>query len=137
MNRTVILAGIMISLIVFWLIGFVNGLNEDIDVSHKIDKKASSSKSHMTMNSFGDEVLLLSGLSMKEKKRLWNDSNLKLEMLELFPHFMEMKAFVEEYVEDDGTFKDELLRHMENIEFEYIGGSMSGEKAKASLSKLR
>jgi len=135
MNRTVILAAIMISLIVFWLIGFVNTLHDDVDVSHKLDKKALAlDKSYMTVNSYGDEVLLLNKLSVEEKKRLWNSSNLKIEMLELFPHFIAMKTFVEEHLQDDGTFKEELLSHIENVEFEYIGGSLSGDKAKASLS---
>jgi hypothetical protein len=135
MNRTVILGGIMISLIVFWLIGFVNTLHDDVDVVHRLNKKDSSSnKSYTTIDSYGDEVLSLNTFSMKEKKRLWNNSNLKIEMLQLFPHFIEMKTFVEEHIKDDGTFKDEILTNIENVEFEYIGGSMSAEKAKSALS---
>ena len=135
MNRTVILAGIMISLIVFWLIGFVNTLHDDVDVTHRtLSDKESSRKSDTTVNIYGNEVLSLSTFSMKEKKRLWNNSNLKIEILELFPHFMEMKTFVEAHIEDDGNFKELLLSHIEDIEFEYIGGSLSAEKAKASLS---
>jgi hypothetical protein len=137
MNRTVILGGIMISLIVFWLIGFVNTLHDDVDVVHRLNKKDSSSnKSYTTINSYGDEVLSLNTFSMKEKKRLWNNSNLKIEMLQLFPHFIEMKTFVEEHIKDDGTFKDEILTNIENVEFEYIGGSMSAEKAKSALSNF-
>jgi hypothetical protein len=137
MNRTVILGGIMISLIVFWLIGFVNTLHDDVDVVHRLNKKDSSSnKSYTTIDSYGDEVLSLNTFSMKEKKRLWNNSNLKIEMLEFFPHFIDMKTFLEEHIEDDGTFKDEILTNIENVEFEYIGGSMSAEKAKSALSNF-
>jgi len=136
MNRTVIIGGIMISLIVFWLIGFVNSLHDDVDVKHKFNESTISTptkESHTTVNIHGDEVLVLSSLSAKEKKRLWNGSNLKTEMLELFPHFIQMKTFVEEHVEDDGRFKQQILSNIEDVEFEYVGGGLSGEKAKAKL----
>ena len=136
MNRTVILGGIMISLIVFWLIGFVNTLHDEVDVSHKLSEKrvVSEEQSYMTVDIHGNEVLSLCKLSLKGKKNLWNSSSTKVEMLELFPHFIEMKTFVEERIADDGNFKELFLSHIEDIELEYIGGSLSGAKAKASLS---
>ena len=134
MNRTVILGGIMISLIVFWLIGFVNSLHDDVGVSHKLSEKVSvTKKSYGTINSYGDEILSLKNLSVKEKKRLWNNSNLKTEMIALFPRFIEMKTFVEEHIEDDGRFKQQILSNIEDVEFEYVGGGLSGEEAKAKL----
>ena len=138
MNRTVILGGIMISLIVFWLIGFVNTLHDDVEVSHGYNEKALATEKtmHTTINIYGDEVLLLNKLSLEEKKRLWNTSDLKIEMLELFPHFIKMKNFVETYVEDDGIFRKKLLSNIEYVEFEYVGGSFSEEKAKRFLSNF-
>ena len=126
MNKNMIFAGIIIALIVYWLIGFVNSLEDEVNVSHGFEEKAL-----ITNNS--NDMLLLSTLSVKEKKRLWNDSNLKTEMIALFPHFIEMKTFVEEYVEDDGRFKQQILSNIEDVEFEYVGGGLSGEKAKAKL----
>jgi len=137
MNKTIIFAGIIIFFIVNWLIGTVNNLHDDVDVSHGFNEKALAlEKSHTVTNSFGDEVLSLSTLSAKEKKDLWNGSSLKIEMLELFPHFIEMKAFVEEHLEDDSVFKEKLLSTIGNVEFEYIGGTMSGDKAKATISNF-
>ena len=57
-------------------------------------------------------------------------------MLALFPHFMQMKTFVENSFTDDGAFKEELLRKIEDIEFEYVGGGLSEEKAKLALSSF-
>ena len=138
MNRTVLLGGIMIFLIVYWLIGFVNDLNRDFDVPKEVNNKTlvTQSQSHMSFNSNGNEVLLLNKLSVEEKKNLWNNSDLKVEMLEFFPHFIEMKDFVEEHIEDDGTFKTSLVSLIENIEFQYIGASLSAEKAKSELSNF-
>ena len=130
MNRTVILAGIMISLIVFWLIGFVNTLHDDVDVIHRLDEK-SVEKSYTTVDIYANDTLTL-----EEKKALWSSSDLKVEILQLFPHFMEMKSLVEEDIEGDSTFKDELLAKIENVEFEYIGGGLSGKKAKEALANF-
>jgi hypothetical protein len=130
MNRTVIFGGIMLSLIVFWLIGFVNTLHDDVDVSYGFREKALA-----TDKSYEDEVLL-SSLPLKEKKRLWKNSSIKEEMLQLFPHFIEMRTFVEENIEKDNAFKEALLFNIEQVEFEYVGGSLSGEKAKEALSSF-
>ncbi|CAA6800566.1 MAG: Unknown protein [uncultured Sulfurovum sp.] len=136
MNRTVILGLVMISLIMFWLVGFVNTLHDDVDVSHGFQEKtlATGAKSHGTVNIYGTEDLVFSELSEQEKKRLWNSSDLKVEMLKLFPHFVRMKSFVDQNVEEEGAFKELLISHIEEIELEYIGGSLSGEKAQQALS---
>jgi len=138
MNRTMIFAGIVIFVIVSWLTGFVNTLNEDVDVNYGFQEKAfvTGEKSNTLVNSQGDEVLLLSKLSLQEKKNRWTNSILKNDMLALFPQFSEMRYFVENHIEDDGAFKQELLEHINSVELEYIGGSLTGQSAKASLSKF-
>jgi hypothetical protein len=127
MNKTVIFVGIIIFFIISWLIGFINTLHDEVDVTHGMNEKTSF------INGHGDETLSLNNLSMKEKKRLWNNSNLKIEMLQLFPHFIEMKTFVEDNIDDD-SFKKALLSNIEDVEGKYIGASISADMAKASLS---
>lgn len=128
MNKTVIVFGIIIFVIIFWLIGFVNTLHDDVDVSYGFNEKAIVT---------GDVSYITSSkLSLKEKKSLWNKSNLKQEMLEFFPHFIQMKNFVEENMEDDDILKKELLSNIEFVEIEYIGGSFSIEKARTALSNF-
>lgn len=138
MNKTTIVVGIIIFAIVFWLIGFVNTLHADGESRYRYDDTASTSKNknHITVNTYGDEVLLLNNLSLQEKKNLWNKSNLKVTMLELFPHFIQMKDFVKKHVEDDGAFKKKLLSNIEHVEFEYVGGSLNGESATLALSNF-
>lgn len=126
MNKTVIVFGIIIFVIIFWLIGFVNTLHDDVDVSHGFNEKAiaTGDVSYITSNK----------LSLKEKKSLWNKSNLKQEMLRFFPHFIQMKNFVDENMEDDDILKKELIFNIESVESEYIGGSFTIEKARTALS---
>ena len=138
MNGTVIFSAIVIFVIVSWLIGFVNTLHDEVDVSHGFNEKSMiiEGKSNYSVNSQGNEVLQLYTLSDKEKKKLWNGSPLKKDMLKLFPRFSEIKYFIEEHIEDDGNFKEDLLGHVNSVELEYIGGSLTGQSAKASLSNF-
>ena len=135
MNKTVIFSSTIILLIVYWLIGFINGLNEEIDVKHGVKEKniIIIKENYMRVNSNGDEVLVLTSLKKQEKKRIWNNSYLKLKMLKLFPHFEDMKLFIKKHIEDDGTIKDEIISNLENIEFEYVGGKLTGEDAKKAI----
>ena len=136
MNGTMVFAGVVIFIIVSWLTGFVNELNEDVDVSYGFHEKAlvTGDKSHYTVDTNGREVLQLHTLSMQEKKNLWNNSLLKEDMLTLFPNFSEIEYFVNNQVEDDGLFKEKLLNHIRAVQEAYIGGSLSDEQAKLKLS---
>ena len=120
MNQTIIFFGIVISLIVFWLIGFVNSLNNEMEINHKLSEDSS-----IFMQSNTD--------SLKKKKLLWSSSSTKTEMLKLFPNFVKMRTFIEDNIEDD-AFKKELLRKIDDVELKYIGGSMDAQSAKSALS---
>lgn len=136
MNKTLIVAAIALFFIIYALINFVNVLHDDIDVKHGFQRTDTSSKqnSSYSVNSTGDEILLLNNFSESQKKNIWMNSSLKTEMLDFFPDFTSMKVLVEERVIDDGIFKSKLLEHLSNTEIQYIGGVMDGQSAKAALS---
>jgi len=136
MKQTVAFFGVVIFLIVFWLIGFIDNLQDDVDVNYGFNEKIAveGSSKNYTVNSSGNEVLLLHKLSLSEKKSLWNSSTLKENMIELFPDFQEIKYFIDNHIEDDGDFKSELLEHVKSVEVKYISGGLTGKKAKSMLS---
>ena len=136
MNQTVAFFSVVIFLIVFWLIGFVDSLQDEVDVNYGFNEKriVEGSSKNYTVNSSGNEVLLLNKLSLNDKKKLWNQSVLKRDMLNLFPDFSEMKYYINEHIEDDGDFKSELLEHLKSVEVKYISGGLTGKKAKSMLS---
>jgi len=138
MNGTMIFAGVIIFIIVSWLTGFVNDLNDDVDVSYGFHEKAvlTGDKSNYRVDVNGREVLQLQTLSMQEKKNLWNSSPLKAEMLARFPDFSEIHYFINNQVADDGLFKQELLNYIDGVQEEYIGGTISDEQARIRLSKF-
>jgi len=137
MKQTVIFFAILIGIFIYWFMGTMNNIIDETDVTIGVNEKSlvSGSKSTTSYNANGSEIIVFNGVSIKEKKRLWNNSDLKVEMIELFPKFSEINDFVEEHVEDD-AFKTLLLSHVKDVEFNYIGGSLSSEKAKQKLSNF-
>jgi len=138
MNKTMIVVAILITLFYLWFTDTINKLMDDTDVSYGFKEKAlvTGEKYTTSFDDNGNELIVLKGVSLQEKKELWSTSDLKKEMLELFPNFVDMKNFVEDHVESDGTFKSLLLKHIENIEFQYIGASLTGEEARAKLANF-
>lgn len=135
MKQTVIFFAIVIFLIISWLIGFIDDLNKDVatHIRSREDNIVITKTSNMTVNSNGEDVLLLSNMNETQKKSVWNSSEIKAETLELFPDFSEMKVFVDEHIEDDGAFKSKLLKKIEEVEFGYIGGELTMVSAKAKF----
>jgi len=138
MKQTVIFFAIIIALFLYWFMGTITNIIDDTDVSYGVNEKAlaTGEKATTSFDANGNEVIVLHGVSMSEKKRLWNNSDLKVEMLKLFPKFVAIKDFIEEHVEDDGDFKMLLLEHVENVESQYIGAALSAKKAKKELSNF-
>jgi len=128
----------MIFGIIYWLTGVLNTLNDEVDVNHGFKENAMvlGEKHNIVVNSHGEEVLLLGKVSLEEQKKIWNSSILKADMLELFPRFSEIRYFIENHIEEEGRFKEALLAHIDAVETEYIGGSLTGQSAKIALSQF-
>ena len=124
MNSSMIFGLVIIGAIVYWLIGFVHGLDEEVDVSYGYNEKRLVG---------GEELLMNGSLSLNEKKKLWANSTLKQEMIGLFPNFSEMNYLVEDKVGETGQFKKELLNHIDKIQKEFMSGKISASLAKEKL----
>ena len=138
MNKSILFFGVVVFFIITWLVGFVNSLEDEVDVGigfNEKDKVEGESK-YTIVNSSGDEVLLLDKLSLQKQKRLWNNSMLKNDFMELFPNFIDMKYFVEDHIEDEGAFKKELLENIRKVEVEYVSGRVTEERAKSMLMNI-
>ena len=133
MNGTMIVSAIVIFFIVSGLISFVNELHDDVDVKSSYSKEENV---NYVVDAAGEDVLILTGLTLSEKKSSWNASSVKSDMLVLFPNFIEMKRLLEEQIEEEGAFKRMLLERLSKVEEEYIGGITNGQSAKATLSQF-
>lgn len=135
MNQTVIFFGIVIALITAWLIGFVQSLDEEVDVSYGFNEQRIVEGYDPSYDSLGNEVLNIEGkLSLKQKEAKWNSSALKQEMLKEFPKFSYMKEFVKLHISDeDMEFKEKILAHIDEVEMDFVSSQINADQAKAAL----
>ena len=137
MNGTIIFGGIILFFIISGLINFVNVLHDEVDKPKNYQhREENKNEFYSDVNVIGEQTIRLSGLSESKKKLVWNDSALKSEMLEFFPNFTGMKEFVLDRVVDDGDFKEKLLVKIDKVEEQYIGGAMTGQSVKSTLSSF-
>jgi hypothetical protein len=136
MNGTVIFGAIALFFIVTGLTNFISDLQEEVDVPSKYNQKTIQlrDENYYSENIIGEKIISLNGLSESKKRELWHSSPLKKEMMTFFPDFSLMHEFVEDRMVDDSSFKKNLLDKIDSIEEEYIGGMITGQRAKATLS---
>lgn len=137
MNGTVIFGAIALFFILSALMGFVNDLHDDVESkSNYGHSQEVKSENYYDVNVVGEQTLVLSELSDLEKKRIWDASTLKIEMMDSFPDFSLMSELVKERIIDNSDFKKNLLKKIETTEEEYIGGVTTGQSVKATLSSF-
>ena len=137
MNGTVIFGTIAMFFIISGLVNFINDLHDDVDSrSNYHESRESNSENYYSYNSIGERTIVLSELSNSNKMKVWNSSSLKGEMMDLFPDFSLMHELVEERMIESRGFKQRLLKKIELTEEKYIGGGLSGQSAKATLSSF-
>ncbi|MBU1667602.1 hypothetical protein KKC13_04230 [bacterium] len=135
MNRAIILLSIVVLLMISGFMNYANYLQTEFTASLKCNTiEKSKSESYYDINLVGEKTLLLSELAEDEKKEIWNASSLKYEMIDFFPNFIKMSTFVNDRVIDNGLFKEKLLANIKNTEEQFIGGKITGQSAKETLS---
>jgi len=136
MYKRIIFVGVVAFAIVSFVTIIVNELTSEVDVSYGFHEKEFIIGDNAIVDGNGKEILQLQAISMEEKKKIWNNSTLKDDILALFPNFSEINYCINNQIEDDGLFKEELLNHIDSIREKYIGGSLSVGQAKASLLRF-
>jgi len=134
------------SLLVFILIGvgalylvtnFVGDIQAEDDAYRNNDYKVEHQyEQYQKVDSVGRSILEASNADEKTQIAAWNASTVKIEFLELFPHYTEMKTFVKERVRGDALRK-KLIRTIDDVEGKFFSGSMSAEQAKRALDPLK
>jgi len=138
MYKRIIFVGVVAFAIVSFVTIIVNELTSEVDVSYGFHEKEfiTGDNSNAIVDVNGKEILQLQAFSMEKKKKIWNNSTLKDDILALFPNFSEINYCINNQIEDDGLFKEKLLNHIDSIREKYIGGSLSVGEAKANLLKF-
>jgi len=135
MNGTLLAVGIILILMLTGLVNFINDLHDEVDVSYGyVSTSDMKNSDYYDINVVGDTILVFTALPESKKHTIWKSSSLRQDMLGYFPNFIKIKELVSQRVVDDGNFKKDLISKIENLEIKFIGGEISGQSAKATLS---
>jgi len=103
--------------------------NNAYKVEHKYDQ-------YQKVDSVGQSILAVDGVDAKIQEAAWQASATKVEFLELFPDYSEMKKFVKERVRGD-MIQKKLLQTLDLVEGKFFSGALNAEQAKNMLDSLK
>ena len=103
--------------------------NNQYKVEHKYDQ-------YQKVDSIGQSILVFDNIDVKTQVEAWHASELKLEFLELFPDYGEMKKFIKDRTRGD-ALQAKVLKVIDNVEGKFFSGTLSAEQAKQMLSSLK
>ena len=91
---------------------------------------------YYTVDIVGDSILDVQNIEVKKQIEVWNKSELKYEFIELFPNFDSMKRYIDGKIRGD-ALREKLLQTINDIEIQFISGTLSGEQSKAKLELIK
>ncbi|NOZ90136.1 MAG: hypothetical protein GXO60_02500 [Epsilonproteobacteria bacterium] len=89
--------------------------------------------SYNILDEEGNTHLVLSSLPKEQKVYIWQNSSIKDEMMEDFPNLCIMSEFVDSRIEDNGTFKENLIEYMEYIQGRYLSGEIDQKEFRDAI----
>ena len=101
-----------------------------------VDDKKCQYKKYCINDSIGQKVLDVTGEDKQLQFEVWNKSDLKKDFFKLFPHFSDMKYFIENHLRGE-MLTTYLLENIERIENDFISGKMTTEKARREFRILQ
>lgn len=120
---------------VYFLTNVVGEIQDDVNYSSSSSENSMQYEQYYAFDVVGDRILKVENLDAGKQLKVWNESELKLEFLELFPDFEGMKKYVGSRVEGDPLQKT-ILKKIDSIEFQFLGGTLSGLQAKSTLESI-
>ena len=75
-----------------------------------IKKKDNQYSSYYALNDSGENILLLTKISQKEKIKIWKNSTIKDEILDNFPNIEDISNDINKKIIDDNNFKQYLCQ---------------------------
>jgi len=134
-----LIVGIGFLYFVFNVVGQVE--HEDLQTVNSIDSTTYGDGSQRAILQYykqdvtGTSILDLSGVPLEEAKKIWRKSPTKNRILSLFPNFSLMKDMIKLRVAPS-EFRDYLLQKVDDIEGQYLSGTISSFEAKNAINNL-
>jgi len=83
----------------------------------------------------GDRVLDLNGIGLEKARKVWVQSPVRQELIESFPQFETMRDLIHQQIKG-GAFRDRLLKVLDEVESDYLSGTIDSVEAKKRLSSF-
>lgn len=120
------------------LIIFLIDIEYDVSDSYKItlitNSQEYSNSTYNALDIVGNNILIFNKTPNEDKIFIWLESPLNHQMLAYSPNIEVMEDFFSDRVEDNGTFKNNFLKHMRSTHDEYIGTLLTKEEFEKKIS---
>ncbi len=136
MKTKYLVFAVFASALVFGLLSYFKDMERHDTVGLSYSDVQKEDKGRYKLNSVGESILELNGLSEAQKMDAWRRSPIQDDMIDMFPNFQKMKDFINHRVVDDGEFKVNMLKTIDELESAYIAGEIDSQSVKAKLSHL-
>lgn len=136
MKTKYLVFAVFASALVFGLLSYFKDMERHDTVGLSYSDVQKEDKGRYKLNSVGESILELNGLSEAQKMDAWRRSPIQDDMIDMFPNFQKMKDFINHRVVDDGEFKANMLKTIDELESAYIAGEIDSQSVKAKLSHL-
>ncbi|WP_292657719.1 hypothetical protein [Nitratifractor sp.] len=128
------IVGGLFAYFVFHFVGSIEKNDTASSYSQEQDKTEDNAK-YYTKDAAGYTVLAVGKIPLAKAREVWKESTVMQDVLELFPRFELMKESIKSHVEE-GPFRRYLLKKLDDIETQYLGGKIDSFKAKEMFQNL-
>ncbi len=136
MDKAFIVFLIIGGIFFYFVMGVVNETKSDDDRYLSTTTQQEKYAKYMTVDSIGQAIIDVTGENPKMQIDIWNHTELKQELLDIFPDFDTMKTFVKNRVRGEYLIK-RLLEEITKVEDAFFSGTMNAEQAKRALENLK
>ena len=120
---------------------FINNFMQDINEEDPAFQTSSGMmqteeyERYVKTDSVGEDVLDVRNIAPSKQIEIWNHVSLRKELADLFPDFETMRLFVKNSIEGE-PLRSKLLKHIEQVEDDFLSGRTNAQDAKRALMKL-
>jgi hypothetical protein len=121
----------------YFVFHFVSGVeNEDPkNLLSQDERKARELAKYYKKDAAGDWILVVGNVPLAKAKEIWHESPVMKQTLALFPKFDLMKEMIKTQV-DEGPFRQQLLKRLDEVQDQYLSGTIDADKAKEMIRNL-
>ena len=137
MNKGLITFFIIGAILAYLLTGFIDKLQQEDDrLLSENKKQQQEDMQYYKKDAVDNPILVFKDIPEAQKIAIWKRSPLYQELLDFFPDFSEMKAFAQDRIIVDDSFKKKLLKRIEEAEDGYFSGTMTDIQVKEYLDSI-